>query len=81
MNKKTIAIGVSGGIAAYKVIDLVSRLAKKGFQTEVVMTEAAAELVGPFTFATISGRPVHTKMFQEQYGDHMEVEPLATAPI
>lgn len=77
MNKKTIAIGVSGGIAAYKVIDLVSRLAKKGFQTEVVMTEAAAELVGPFTFATISGRPVHTKMFQEQYGDHMEVEHIA----
>lgn len=77
MNKKTIAIGVSGGIAAYKVIDLVSRLAKKGFQTEVVMTEAAAELVGPFTFATISGRPVHTKMFQEQYGYHMEVEHIA----
>lgn len=77
MNKKTIAIGVSGGIAAYKVIDLVSRLAKKGFQTEVIMTEAAAELVGPFTFATISGRPVHTKMFQEQYGDRMEVEHIA----
>lgn len=71
---KTIAIGVSGGIAAYKVIDLVSRLVKRGFQIEVIMTEAACELVTPLTFHTISGGSVHCKMFQEQSG---EVEHIA----
>ena len=72
-DKKTIAIGISGGIAAYKIADLVSRLTKKGFQIEVIMTEAAQELVAPLTFSTLSGRPVHCKMFQE----HEEVEHIA----
>ena len=76
-NAKTIAIGITGGIAAYKVTDLVSRLVKKGFQIEVIMTEAAAELVAPLTFSTISGRPVHCKMFGEQCGEHTEVEHIA----
>lgn len=71
---KTIAIGVTGGIAAYKVTDLVSRLVKKGFQIEVIMTEAACELMAPLTFSTLCGRPVHCKMFQEQDG---EVEHIA----
>lgn len=72
-DKKTIAIGISGGIAAYKIADLVSRLTKKGFQIEVIMTEAAQELVAPLTFSTLSGRPVHCKMFQEEN----EVEHIA----
>lgn len=71
--KKTIAIGISGGIAAYKIADLVSRLTKKGFQIEVIMTEAAQELVAPLTFSTLSGRPVHCKMFREEN----EVEHIA----
>lgn len=72
-DKKTIAIGISGGIAAYKIADLVSRLTKKGFQIEVIMTEAAQELVAPLTFSTLSGHPVHCKMFQEEN----EVEHIA----
>ena len=72
-DKKTIAIGISGGIAAYKIADLVSRLTKKGFQIEVIMTEAAQELVAPLTFSTLSGRPVHCKMFLEEN----EVEHIA----
>lgn len=75
MNKsKTIAIGITGGIAAYKVTDLVSRLVKKGFQIEVIMTEAATELMSPLTLNTLCGRPVHCKMFQQQNG---EVEHIA----
>ena len=72
-DKKTIAIGISGGIAAYKSADLVSRLTKKGFQIEVIMTEAAQELVAPLTFSTLSGRPVHCEMFREEN----EVEHIA----
>lgn len=71
--RKTIAIGISGGIAAYKIADLVSRLTKKGFQIEVVMTEAAQELVAPLTFSTLCGRPVHCRMFEEEN----EVEHIA----
>ena len=69
---KTIAIGVTGGIAAYKVTDLVSRLVKKGFQIEVIMTEAACELMAPLTFTTLCGCPVHCKMFQEQSNGEVE---------
>ena len=62
---KTILIGISGGIAAYKVAELVSRLKKKGYQVEVIMTESARQLVAPLTFSTLSGRPVRTEMFHE----------------
>lgn len=71
--QKTIAIGISGGIAAYKIAELVSRLTKKGFQIEVIMTEAAQELVAPLTFSTLCGRPVHRRMFEEEN----EVEHIA----
>lgn len=69
---KTIAIGITGGIAAYKVTELVSRLVKKGFQIEVIMTEAATKLVAPLTFSTLSGNPVRCEMFQEKVGERVE---------
>lgn len=69
---KTIAIGITGGIAAYKVTELVSRLVKKGFQIEVMMTEAATKLVAPLTFSTLSGNPVRCEMFQEKVGERVE---------
>lgn len=75
--EKTIAIGITGGIAAYKVAELVSRLAKKGFQIEVIMTEAATRLVAPLTFSTLSGNPVHSTMFQEKVGERVEHVSLA----
>ena len=77
--KKTIVIGVTGGIAAYKVTDLVSRLKKRGFEVEVMMTEAAQELVAPLTFRVISGRPVRLDLFDESEGDPAEVEHIAIA--
>jgi len=53
-----IAVIVSGGIAAYKVCDLVSTLTKAGAQVRVVMTGSAKRFVGEMTFATLSGNPV-----------------------
>src|SRR3981081_2334721 len=53
-----IAVLVSGGIAAYKVADLVSRLTQAGCQVRVAMTAAATRFVGAETFHGLSGRPV-----------------------
>ncbi|HOQ08870.1 MAG TPA: bifunctional phosphopantothenoylcysteine decarboxylase/phosphopantothenate--cysteine ligase CoaBC [Syntrophomonadaceae bacterium] len=62
---KTIAVGVTGGIAAYKIVDLVSRLKKDEFEVVVIMTEGATKFVTPLTFRTISGREVLTDLWQE----------------
>jgi phosphopantothenoylcysteine decarboxylase/phosphopantothenate--cysteine ligase len=55
----TLLLGVTGGIAAYKSVDLASRLRKKGWEVRVVMTEAATRFVTPLTFQSISRHPVH----------------------
>lgn len=60
---KNVVLGVTGGIAAYKVADLTSRLVKAGAQVDVIMTEAAAEFIGPITFQALTHRPVVTEMF------------------
>ncbi|MZP43580.1 bifunctional phosphopantothenoylcysteine decarboxylase/phosphopantothenate--cysteine ligase CoaBC [Heliobacterium gestii] len=62
---RLIVVGVSGGIAAYKACDLVSRLVKAGAQVQVILTASATRFVGPLTFQTLSGRPVITEMFDE----------------
>src|SRR5699024_1804216 len=62
---KNILLGVTGGIAVYKVADLVSRLRKQNANVEVIMTDAAMEFVNPMTFQTMSNRPVHTDMFNK----------------
>ncbi len=58
-----IVLGVSGGIAAYKSADLTSKLVKKGYQVQVVMTENATKLVTPLTFQTLSRRRVITSLW------------------
>lgn len=63
VNGKNILIGVSGGIAAYKTADLVSRLKKQGANVRVVMTRSAAEFVSPVTFQTLTGFPARTGLF------------------
>jgi phosphopantothenoylcysteine decarboxylase/phosphopantothenate--cysteine ligase len=60
---KSIVLGVTGGIAAYKVVEVSSRLVKSGATVDVIMTEAATEFVGPLTFQAITHRPVVTEMF------------------
>ncbi|MDP4091857.1 MAG: bifunctional phosphopantothenoylcysteine decarboxylase/phosphopantothenate--cysteine ligase CoaBC [Bacillota bacterium] len=62
---KNVVVGVCGGIAAYKVVDVVSRLKKQGADVHVVMTDNAAKFVSPLTFQSISHNPVVTDMFDE----------------
>lgn len=61
---RRLLIGVSGGIAAYKVCTVVSRLAQAGAQVTVLMTESATRFVTPLTFQSLSGRPVYTNPWQ-----------------
>src|ERR1700743_450284 len=58
-----IALGVTGGIAAYKAAELVRLLQDKGIRVQVVMTRAAQEFVKPLTFAALSGEKVITDLF------------------
>ena len=58
-----IALGVSGGIAAYKAAEIVRHLQDRGVRVQVVMTAAAQEFVRPLTFAALSGEKVITSMF------------------
>jgi phosphopantothenoylcysteine decarboxylase / phosphopantothenate---cysteine ligase len=62
---KTIIVGVTGGIAAYKTADLVSKLRQAGADVWVVMTKEATKLVTPLTFRTLSKNPVITDLFSE----------------
>src|SRR3974390_1238703 len=58
-----IALGVCGGIAAYKAAEIVRLLQDRGIRVQVVMTAAAQEFVRPLTFAALSGEKVITGMF------------------
>jgi phosphopantothenoylcysteine decarboxylase/phosphopantothenate--cysteine ligase len=73
MQGREIVIGVTGGIAAYKTAGLVSQLVQAGAGVSVVLTRAAEEFIGPATFAALTGRPVHTRVFtaEEPLGAHI----------
>ncbi|MEA3189028.1 MAG: hypothetical protein QOD99_2858 [Chthoniobacter sp.] len=60
---KTILLGVTGSIAAYKAADLVSKLVKRGYDVHVVMTGGAQEFITPLTLQTLSKNPVLTSVF------------------
>jgi phosphopantothenoylcysteine decarboxylase/phosphopantothenate--cysteine ligase len=62
---KRILIGITGGIAAYKALDLISMLKKDNASVKVIMTANAAEFVNPLSFEAISGNPVYTQMFSK----------------
>ncbi len=64
LNGKIIVLGVSGGIAAYKAVELLRLLTKAGADVHVIMTRAAQEFVTPLTFQTLSRNPVHTDLFE-----------------
>lgn len=58
-----IALGVTGGVAAYKAAELVRRLQQEKLDVQVVMTRAAREFIAPLTFAALTGKKVITEMF------------------
>jgi phosphopantothenoylcysteine decarboxylase/phosphopantothenate--cysteine ligase len=60
---REIIIAVCGGIAAYKVADVVSKLVQSGAGVSVVMTDGAQKFITPLTFQALSGRPVRTSTF------------------
>ena len=65
MNNKKVLLGVSGGIAVYKALDVISRLKKKGIEVKVIMTKSATEFVTPLSFQSLSENPVVIDMFDE----------------
>ena len=60
---KTVVLGVTGGIACYKAVELVRLLVKAGHRVQVIMTRGALEFVAELTFQTLSGHPVATETF------------------
>jgi phosphopantothenoylcysteine decarboxylase/phosphopantothenate--cysteine ligase len=75
---KNIVVGVAGGIAAYKIVDLVSQLKKQGANIYVIMTQSAANFVTPLTFREISGQPVVVDMWAEVTNWNVEHIALAS---
>lgn len=63
LNGKTVVLGVTGGIAAYKAVELLRLLTKAGADVHAIMTRSAQEFVTPLTFQTLSHNPVHTELF------------------
>ncbi len=73
---KTVVLGVCGGIAAYKAVELLRMLTRAGAAVHVIMTRAATEFVTPLTFQSLSHNPVHLELFnliQEQEIGHISL--------
>ncbi|WP_417847232.1 bifunctional phosphopantothenoylcysteine decarboxylase/phosphopantothenate--cysteine ligase CoaBC [Thalassoglobus sp.] len=74
LTNKEILIGITGGIAAYKVAELTSQLVQQGAGVTVVMTDSAQKFIGKTTFQALTGRPVYTELFEPQehfIGEHI----------
>jgi phosphopantothenoylcysteine decarboxylase/phosphopantothenate--cysteine ligase len=84
LKDKTIVLGITGGIAAYKAADLASKLTQAGAKVEVVMTEAAIKFITPLTLRNITRRPVVTDMFElssEWSVEHVALAEAADAVV
>jgi phosphopantothenoylcysteine decarboxylase / phosphopantothenate---cysteine ligase len=89
MNSSRVVIGIGGGIAAYKMAEVVSSLAKSGVEVRCILTEAAQQFVTPLTFATLSRyaaytdrdfwQPVHGRPLHIELGEWADL--LAIAPL
>ncbi|MFK7817296.1 MAG: flavoprotein [Planctomycetaceae bacterium] len=74
MKDREILVGITGGIAAYKTADLVSRLVQNEARVSVVMTDSATKFIGATTFEALTGRPVNIGLFNPQehhQGEHI----------
>ena len=74
---KKIVLGVTGGIAVYKAVDLVSRLRKQQAEVKVIMTQSATKFVSPLTFQEMSANPVVVSMWDELH--EYSIEHIALA--
>jgi phosphopantothenoylcysteine decarboxylase / phosphopantothenate---cysteine ligase len=66
LTNKTIVLGITGGIAAYKGVDLASKLTQAGAKVKVIMTKSALEFIKPLTFEAITGNEVIFNMFETE---------------
>lgn len=71
---KRIVVGLGGGIAAFKAVQLVRELMRRGAEVRVAMTDAATRFVGPITFAGLTGEPPVTDLWAEDYAGEVHVE-------
>jgi phosphopantothenoylcysteine decarboxylase/phosphopantothenate--cysteine ligase len=79
---KHLVLGITGGIAAYKAAELARILVKQGISVQVVMTDAACQFITPITMQALSGRAVHTKMWDASIANgmpHIELSRKADA--
>jgi phosphopantothenoylcysteine decarboxylase/phosphopantothenate--cysteine ligase len=67
LEDRNILLGITGSIAAYKAADIVRRLIDEGGEVSVVMTEAAARFITPYTLETLTGNPVCTDLFKDPF--------------
>lgn len=75
--KKNVVIGIAGGIACYKVCDVISRLVKEGINVDVIMTKNATQFITPLTIETLAKNKVIVDMFNET--DYTEVAHIRLA--
>jgi len=81
---KSIVLGITGGIAAYKAAELVRLLVKANVEVQVVMTEAACQFITPVTMQALSGKPVFKDMWDESIANgmpHIELSRAADAVV
>jgi phosphopantothenoylcysteine decarboxylase/phosphopantothenate--cysteine ligase len=84
LTNRNIVLGVSGSIAAYKAVELASKLTQAGARVDVLLTPAAARFVAPLTFQGVSGRPAFVDMFDTASGAselHIELARRAHALV
>lgn len=79
LRDKKILVGITGGIAAYKAAEVVSRLRKQGATVYVAMTKGATEFIAPLTLRSLSANPVYVDMFEEPKVWNVEHISLAEA--
>jgi len=79
LSNKTIVLGITGSIAAYKGADLASKLTQTGARVEVIMTESAMKFITPLTFRSLTGRPVVTSMWD--LASEFSVQHVALAEV
>src|ERR671935_2316321 len=65
LERRRVLLGVTGGIAAYKAVLLARLMVERGADVQVVMTPAALRFVGADTFSALTGRPVHSEVFEQ----------------
>lgn len=66
MKQPTLLLGITGGISAYKLTDLASRLTKEGIRVLTVMTDSAQQFITPLTMETLTKQRCYTQLFDRQ---------------